>query len=93
MNTAKSAAPRAKPSLIAPIEAAGVSDDWARMIATIMRRDGYEIRGSAQCGLELKRRDHKEWQSLMLPNNGYTFASDADRDAVVARIQREAEAN
>lgn len=67
----------------APIPASAVPPEWIAGVAAALRRDGQAIRAGAGCTIEVQSINTGRWMPLMLPGNGSTFVSEADRGAVL----------
>lgn len=80
----------------APINADSCDAEWIETRRAIIARDGYAARagevGVDLAGtpytIELKSLTTNEWGRLTLPGGGTVFATAADRDAVLVRLQR-----
>lgn len=79
------------------ITAEQVPAAWIAAVREVARRDGHAVRahstGSGQAGagahtIEVQSINTGEWQPLMLPGDGCTFATVADRDAVLRQIHQ-----
>jgi len=69
------------------ITAAAVSDQWIADARDAAQREGYAFRAAAGCTIEIKR-DHTTWRHLTLPTTALRFINDAERNAVLAKLQR-----
>lgn len=70
----------------------GLSLAWVRMVGATIRRDGQAVRaGSDAATIEVQSINTGRWLPLTLerrPGGDCTFATIADRDAVLREIQR-----
>lgn len=78
-----------------PIALAALPEGWIEDRRAIVVRDGHAVRAGERGGdlsgepftLEVKSLRTNEWLRLTLPGGGTTFASAADRDAVLRQLQ------
>lgn len=64
-----------------PITAAEFSPKWLRDQRATVIRDNHQLRPAFPASIEVK--GTRCWYRLMLPNNGFEFATTDDRDIVL----------
>ncbi len=83
-----------------PIPAAACTDDWLAERRALIARAGYALRAGAGLTIEIKtltpieqmaghdRLRVNQWLALQLPADAACFATEQDRDAVLATLQQ-----
>lgn len=75
----------------AAITLAEISAEWLAARREVIVRDGYALRAGAAGSIEIKSLTTNEWLRLALPGDTgavvSTFATVADRDAVLRQLQ------
>jgi len=72
----------------APIAAADLPENWISDRREIIQRDGYALRPSAGCTIEVKSLRDNTWLVLTLPDKATAFTTAADRDQVLDQLTR-----
>lgn len=60
--------------------------DWPATVREIAQRDGQPVRAGACNSIEVKSLTTNQWHALQLPNGAKSFATEADRDAILSQI-------
>jgi hypothetical protein len=73
---------------IPPAHAADISPDWIAQVRATIERDGHAVRaGFPEITIEVQNINHPEiWQPLNLQTNTRLFATEQDRDLVLAQL-------
>lgn len=72
-----------------PITRAELPEGWIAERREIVQREGYALRASAGASIEIKSLTTNEWLRLALPEKAPSFATAAERDAVLAQLTGE----
>ena len=64
-------------------------EGWIAERREVIAREGYALRAGAGACIEIKSLITNEWLRLALLDKATAFASEADRDAVLAQLQGE----
>ncbi len=75
-------------SPITTITMAQLPTDWLEERRIVVTRDRHEVRPSGKFNVEVKMRQGERWLLLGLPDKAPGFDTEADRDAVLAELQR-----
>ena len=67
--------------------AAQIPDEWIDTRHAIIVRDGHATRPGPLHTIEVKSLRNDLWSPLRLPSDGYSFATAADRDAILKLLQ------
>lgn len=77
-----------KPSPKPPITSEQVKPEWLDDVRAASARDDYEFRPSPkQPSIEVRLRTSPQWLYLMLPGSGILFTDNAERNAVLRKLQ------
>jgi hypothetical protein len=75
--------------VVTPLTAAEVlATNWADNVRSAVQRDGNALRAGVGNTIEAQSINTGEFGPILLRNGGVVFATAADRDAVLAHIQR-----
>lgn len=74
--------PEEKPA----ISIAQLPEGWSGIVGAVAKRDGHAVRAGAGATIEVQSINDGEFRPLLLPGGGVAFATDAERDAVLAEI-------
>lgn len=72
-----------------PIAAADIRPEWLHQVRAVVIRDGHKLRAGFPACIDVK--GPRDWQPLMLPNNGIEFVGKRDRDEILAMLNGEKE--
>ncbi len=70
------------------ITIAQIDEPWIDDRREVIIRDGYATQAGAGCSIEIKSlQPDNAWRTLALPGGAISFTTEADRDAVLKRLQ------
>jgi len=74
---------------VVPAVAADIRPEWIAQVRVVIEREGYALRGGFPAiTIEIQNINQPAtWYALNLPNNSTLFATEQDRDLVLAQLQ------
>ncbi len=70
-----------------PVASDSIKDEWVAVVRELVDRQGRALRGlPGRRYIEVKSLTTNEWQPLGLPDGGFEFTSEAERDLFLARL-------
>ncbi|MBI5689286.1 MAG: hypothetical protein HZC55_04255 [Verrucomicrobia bacterium] len=88
MSAHRAPAAPTRPFKGAPVTAADCDEWWIALRREILVREGQAIRQGAGLTIEVQSINTGRFHPLTLPNDATSFATLADRDAILCRLQR-----